>query len=226
MLNTLLFGLYRAKYRLRNILGGSKLGFYLMQLWPWWKNDKIASGHTKICIEGFPRSSNTFLYKTIQMWNPNMKIAHHIHVPMQAIYCARRGIPSVVLIRAPSDAIAGAMNRRKWLDSKLALSAYIRFYRKIVKNPSGILVFKFETVIENPSRVIDCINKFYNFNCKFEVWSDEYKKQVFKKTRNNPEETSKDVGAKDVMKKEVENQGQYQDAMDIYNQTLSLAENV
>ncbi|AUM13751.1 hypothetical protein Kalk_15550 [Ketobacter alkanivorans] len=214
---------YRTRYKLRNLLGSSRIAFFLMRIWPFWKNNRIAQSGTQLCIEGFPRSSNTFLYKVVKSWNPEIAIAHHLHIPMQAIYSAERSIPTVILVRRPEDAIAGAMNRQAWLTTSLCLKAYISFYSLILKKPKNILIFKFEDVIHNPSEVIAKINSRYNINLELVPWSKDQEDIVFTMTRNNPHHTAKDKPKKEELKQYIVNDPIYSIAEAIYSETAKKA---
>ena len=59
---------------------------------------------TDVVIEGFPRSGNTAVFAAFSVAQPSeIRIAHHTHTPANAIAGVRRGLPVLVLIRAPDD---------------------------------------------------------------------------------------------------------------------------
>src|SRR5918999_5771267 len=61
---------------------------------------------TEIVIEGFPRSANSFAVAAFaRAQGRKPKIAHHVHAPAQVIAAARAGIPAIVLIRNPEEAV-------------------------------------------------------------------------------------------------------------------------
>ena len=213
----------RTRYRLRNSLGSSRIGFLLMKAWPFWKNNRISQKSTQLCIEGFPRSSNTFLYKVITNWNPDIRIAHHLHVPMQAVYCAERAIPTAVLVRKPEDAIAGAMNRQAWLTIKSSLDAYTQFYSSVLKYSQGILIFTFEDTTKDPSKIVQALNQRHSINLALSPWSKEQEQHIFSMTRNTPIHTEKDEPKKRELKQSIRTHPAYPQALEIYNQTLNKA---
>src|SRR5437773_4880663 len=68
---------------------------------------------TEIVIEGFPRSATSFAVAAFQMAQDHtVDIAHHTHSPSQVIEAVRRGIPTLLLVREPEDAILSHVVRR------------------------------------------------------------------------------------------------------------------
>ena len=60
-----------------------------------------------VCIEGFPRSGNTYAVATFEQANPTAgHIARHLHAIGQIQQALRHRVPTVVLVRDPVDAVA------------------------------------------------------------------------------------------------------------------------
>ena len=69
-------------------------------------SDLLVDETTDLCVEGFPRSANSFTVSAIQSAQPqSLSVAHHTHVPANAIRATRLRIPTLILIRNPGDAI-------------------------------------------------------------------------------------------------------------------------
>lgn len=98
----------RIRFFINYKINYSKLLFSLNALRPS-VADKLVKTNTDICIEGFPRSGNSFFFKLFKKANPEATIAHHIHSPIQLIRAVNLGIPAVALVRKPKDAIASAL---------------------------------------------------------------------------------------------------------------------
>ncbi|MEW6059376.1 MAG: hypothetical protein AB1551_04425, partial [Actinomycetota bacterium] len=63
---------------------------------------------TDLVIEGYPRSANTLAVSAISAAQPGpIRIAHHLHAPGHVIAAIRRGVPVLVLVREPEEAVIG-----------------------------------------------------------------------------------------------------------------------
>ncbi|MBW2123995.1 MAG: hypothetical protein JRH07_19420 [Deltaproteobacteria bacterium] len=114
---------------------------------------------TEIVIEGYPRSANTFAVAAFLLAQGRpARIAHHLHVPAQVIQAVRWGIPTVVLIRRPEDAVLSRLVRRPNLSAETALRDYIAFYRTIAPYREGFVVAPFDEVINNFGQVVARVN--------------------------------------------------------------------
>jgi len=88
---------------------------------------------TELVIEGFPLSANTFAVVAFELsQKKKVKTAHHLHNPGQVCEAARLGIPAVVLIRRPLDAIASFLVRDPSYDVASAIQKYCRFYEPLL----------------------------------------------------------------------------------------------
>lgn len=125
---------------------------------------RLAVHHdTEIVIEGFPRSGNTFSVVAFeQAQNRKIKIAHHLHIPSQVLSGVRMGIPVVVLIRDPVDAICSLIVREPYLSINAALDDYIRFHKAIAPYKDKFLVAKFEDVTSNYGKVVHDLNIMFS----------------------------------------------------------------
>jgi hypothetical protein len=121
--------------------------------------------HTELVIEAFPRSGNTFAVVafTLTQHQP-VKVAHHLHAPGQIIWAVRGGIPTLVIIRKPSDAILSLLIRAPYLSVRQALRQYIRFYSKIYPYRKGYILAAFEDVTNNFRQVTEKINQRFATN--------------------------------------------------------------
>ena len=58
--------------------------------------DRLVTDETDLCVEGFPRSANSFAVGAVDYAQPEpLSIAHHNHVPAPLLNAARRGLPAV-----------------------------------------------------------------------------------------------------------------------------------
>jgi len=116
----------------------------------------------EIVIEGFPRSANTFGVRAFMEANPNVHIAHHMHVPIQILSAARNNVPVLLLIRNPSSAISSLILRNESnLPIRSLLVNYISFHKAIMKVVNSIVICDFNIITIDFNLCIDAINKKY-----------------------------------------------------------------
>lgn len=114
-----------------------------------------------ICIEGFPRSGNSFFVATFQQWNPGITIAHHSHLASNAKYSVKQNKPTVILIREPAEAISSAIawdGKEARIVPGVGLISYLSFYRSLNKYRQKILFLDFHEAVNQPDQCIERIN--------------------------------------------------------------------
>jgi hypothetical protein len=144
----------------RQILGRSPRLLPLLTKGPRTRPDLMVGPETEICIEGFPRSGNTFAVYAFEHWNPGRRVAHHLHAPAQFVRALRLSIPCVALIREPSPAVASLVAFHEGvLPVGLVLRSYISFHRALLKVADGVAICSFEEVVDDPSIIIERTNE-------------------------------------------------------------------
>ncbi len=139
----------------------------------------MISPSTEICIEGFPRSANSFCTTSFQLMNPEVRCAHHLHIPMQVIRAVELNIPCIVLIRNPLDAIASVLVADRNLSPELALQSYINFYQKILQLKDKVVVAEFNQTIKDIKQVILSVNSHYNCDFNAQDMTPSMTEEVF-----------------------------------------------
>mgnify|MGYP000120732103 CR=1 FL=1 len=129
---------------------------------------RLVGPATDVCIEGFPRSANSLAVHAFRLANPGATVAHHVHVPMQVLRAAALGIPCVVLVRDPLDAIASLLIMSEdALPEGVAIRSYQSFYAPLERVRERIAVAPFAAVVEDPSEVARLANE--RFGTTFEL---------------------------------------------------------
>lgn len=119
----------------------------------------LISEQTELVIEGYPRSGNTFAVAAVQFAQPRpVVIARHTHAPAQVIEAARRGLPTLVLLRDPRDAGMSLVIREPKISLALALRRYVRFYSRLAPFYKSFIVGTFAEVTTNCAVVIERLN--------------------------------------------------------------------
>jgi hypothetical protein len=134
-----------------------------------------------ICIEGFPRSGNSFFVAVFQHWNPSVTIAHHSHLASNAKYYVKRGLPVVILIRDPAEAIASAIvwdGQDTRITPGVGLFSYLSFYRSLRKYRDKLLFLDFDEAVQDPNRCIERINQRFGAGFLTNPFDEEEKSRI------------------------------------------------
>jgi hypothetical protein len=144
-------------------------------------DDLLVTRSSDLCIEGFPRSGNSFAVGAVEhAQSQPVQIAHHTHVPANAMRACEWDIPTLVLIRQPKDAVISGVALSKQVQEEEhdaddpvqfvsfqdRLWAWNVFYRSLAPYRNQMLVAPLGAVVEDMGRVIDRINK--RFGTDFE----------------------------------------------------------
>ncbi|MAG29302.1 MAG: hypothetical protein CL908_00215 [Deltaproteobacteria bacterium] len=148
-----------------------------------WKSRQVPSllvrkGRTRIVIEAFPRSSNSFAVRLFRQANPGYaidEISHHSHIVSNVKRAARWGIPALIILRDPVDAISSNMIvRGTTSDAMLKVLAlkYLDFYGWVEANPESIVIAEFSDITQGRfKRVSERLNS--RFETSFATDFDE-----------------------------------------------------
>jgi hypothetical protein len=124
------------------------------------KRQTLADQHTAIVIDGFLRSGNTYSVAAFQVANGSeLHIGRHLHGGAHIRRAVRLGLPTVVLIRRPADAVSSYLVRRPTLTPDDALLEYLDFYRTAWPARDGFVVAPFDLVVSDFGAVIDRVNE-------------------------------------------------------------------
>ena len=85
---------------------------------------------------------------------PTLEIAYHESGPPD-------GVPVILLVRGPADAIASVLARKPSLDPADVATAYLRFYEGVQDVLHGCVVAEFSQVIDDFGSVIERTNQRY-----------------------------------------------------------------
>ena len=124
------------------------------------RTGEFPTGATELCIEGFPRSGNTFTVIAFLRAQPELvSVAHHVHAAGAVLEAVRLGTPTLVLIRPPEGSVLSYLARWPELTTAHALRGYIRFYEPLVAHRDGFVVARFEEVTTDPGIAIRRVNE-------------------------------------------------------------------
>lgn len=161
----------------------------------WRTNDKrqVVCRDSDIAIEGYWRCGNHFAtYAFMVAQDRPVKVAHHFHAPAQLMIAADWGVPAVLLIREPIEAVASSTVYLEQDDPRTFLRFYNAFYAPLPRYASRLVVSDFSTTVGDFGRVIAAVNKTYNRSFKRFEGTPEQRQRVEQMIR---EEHENNMGA-------------------------------
>lgn len=177
-MSTLSQALALLRHELKNYLGRKPDWYYRLYRFRTAYRDRLVDEDTEICIEGFPRSANSFAVGAFTMAQErSVRVAHHNHVPAPLLRAAEREVPAVVLVRDPVDAVVSGRGLELQIGAvegtvpphvpyRSRIQAWISFYESILPVRSRMVVAPFNVVIRDFGRIIDAVND--RFGTSFE----------------------------------------------------------
>jgi hypothetical protein len=126
------------------------------------RSGEYPTEETEIVIEGFPRSGNTFAVVAFLAAQPRLvSVAHHVHAPAPVITASRLGIPALLLIREPEEAVLSTVIRYPHVSIGQALRGFARFHAPLVARRGSFVVGRFEEVVTDLGMVIRRVNAVF-----------------------------------------------------------------
>jgi hypothetical protein len=124
------------------------------------KRITLARRDTAIVIDGFLRSGNTFSVAAFTVANgAHRHVGRHLHGAPHVLRSVRLGLPTVVLIRQPADAVSSYLVRRPTLTADDALVEYLDYYRTAWRVRDRFVVGLFDQVVTDFGAVITTVNR-------------------------------------------------------------------
>jgi hypothetical protein len=144
------------------------------------KDATLARPGTAIVIEGFLRSGNTYSVAAFQIANgPALHVGRHLHGAPHVLRAVRMGLPTVVLVREPRDAVLSYLIRRDTLTPYDGLVEYLDFYRTVWPARHGFVVGLFDQVTADFGAVIDQVNERFGTSFRRYERTPENEEKVF-----------------------------------------------
>ncbi|WP_068074847.1 hypothetical protein [Novosphingobium lentum] len=114
---------------------------------------------TELVIEGFARSANTWSVVAFRSAQPQpVRLAHHLHVEAQVIGAVRRGLPVVVLIRDPAEALRSLKFVLPAIDENHELRRWLAFYRVVETLADRVVIATSEQATADFGAVVARVN--------------------------------------------------------------------
>ena len=207
--------LLRFKFEYRSIVASEPLLAPLFKPILWWQQykilryyrqhgasvkDCIVGAHTDFVLDGFQGSGNSFAAAAFEHSQQRpVQMAHHMHAPAQIIEAVGRGLPTVVTLRPPVDAVASLISRWSYVTPEQGLRAYVRFYEKLEPYTEGFVISPFEQTTRHLDAVVQAVNR--RFGTSFDRF--EHTEENMQVVRNHKGETSEQERQRQARKEEM-----------------------
>ncbi len=123
---------------------------------------RVVRRDSDVVIEGYWRCGNHFAtYAFMVAQGREVAVAHHFHAPAQLMLAVRWGVPAVLLIREPVEAVASATVYLHREDPAAFLKFYCLFHRAVVDLADKVVVSDFPVTVGHFGAVIDAVNARY-----------------------------------------------------------------
>ena len=122
----------------------------------------VKKNHTDICIDGYPRSANSFSVRMFRQSNPDSNIAHHTHAVANLSKSLVYGVPVVVLIRDPRQSIVSSVIAHRKNTISEEMHRYIDFYAWVLERVDCFVIADFDDVVNNFNMIIRSVNEKNN----------------------------------------------------------------
>ena len=157
--------LKRFKHEIRETHGSSSRGVGLVSHFAHWK-EVLVRPDSAICIEGYPRSANTYSVAAMLVSQPEFDghIGRHTHLSGQVLRAVQFGVPTLVIIRKPLAAAASLRVFAPWMSAKQCLQDYQRFYSGIAAAREGYVLVRFEDITRDYNIAIDALNDRFDLS--------------------------------------------------------------
>lgn len=115
---------------------------------------------TRLVIEGFPRSGNTFAYFAVKhAGGPDYPLSSHVHTPSAVRAAVALHIPTVVVVRPPLATITSLLIAAPHVPFHRAIGEWIHHHEQIWPYRDGYVIATFADVTADMGVVIDRVNE-------------------------------------------------------------------
>jgi hypothetical protein len=114
---------------------------------------------TAFVVEGFPRSGNSFAsaaFGLATQWS--VPRVSNTHLSGQVLVAVRRGVPTLVVMRRATDAVASLCVAAGYLRPAAGLREWLRFHRTVEPVAAGVVLATFDEVTSDFGAVLQRVN--------------------------------------------------------------------
>jgi hypothetical protein len=127
-----------------------------------WASPEAVRNDTELVVDAPRNSGNHFAVIAFRLAQGRpVSVAHHLHAPAQIKRGAKRGIPTLVIVRNPRDFAISDVIRHPPITLEEALREWCDFYETI-DALEGVLIADFRSVTSDFGEVIETLNRTFN----------------------------------------------------------------
>lgn len=116
---------------------------------------------TRIVIDGFPRSANSYARAAFEYDNGIDGVVSHVHSFRSLQLGVRYAVPTLALIRDPRPVVASAYQYDRDVPPIVGIRNWIRFYEHVLPLTDRLIVGVFEQVTADFGDVVERLNSRY-----------------------------------------------------------------
>jgi hypothetical protein len=141
---------------------------------------QLVDENADLVVEAFVRSALSYFvagFRLAQEPEP-VNVAHHTHSPSALIDGIRHRKPTLLIVRAPEEAVLSYVVKTADVSVRAALQGYIRFHRPLLPYGGELAVATFDDVTSELGTVIRRVNTRFGTTFKEYVRTDENEARI------------------------------------------------
>ena len=120
----------------------------------------LITTQTELILDGYPRSANAYAEWALKYTNgERLRMAVRLHSPRAVRFGVEHSIPTIVLIRAPRDAVASWLQYKPGLGAERAFRRYARYYEQVYPLRTQVVMADFDEVVADFGSVVRRCNE-------------------------------------------------------------------
>jgi hypothetical protein len=123
------------------------------------RNRRVVDRHTDLVVEGFPRSGNTYVVAWLSLARPTLRVASHVHHLAHVRRAQQLGVPVLVLVRPPRDAVLSNLVFRPEADPSELLGRWLEFYDPSVLTRARTVIATFDEATGDMATVLGRVER-------------------------------------------------------------------
>jgi hypothetical protein len=167
------------RYWLRRKIFGQPYFYYMYYKTRPKFSHRLVEQRTELVIEGFPRSANSYALHLFKSVNPSTVVAHHMHSQAQILRAVALGVPCLVLIRKPREAVLSLLLRERDENPNQVVSRYIEFYESVAKVVDSVVLAEFTEVVNDFGAIVCDLNLKFGREFQIPLQNSEVNSRVF-----------------------------------------------
>jgi hypothetical protein len=123
---------------------------------------------SRLVVEGYPRSANSVAVEAIcRAGLPREQVAHHTHAPANLLRGVSMGVPCLLVVRRPSEAVREFVSSKATLSTRAAVHGWIAFHQPLMRSLGRIVVATHPQVTDEMAQVVARLND--RFSSAFQI---------------------------------------------------------